>query len=180
MGAQRHWVQVNRAAVLTAWAAVVAECMGIDRAAALTLGRAVAGLSAYSKGKRLGVVEPSDPEEKKRRKREGRRKGVERIELMKRNIPVLDTDDGLRAVRNNKPMDPDSVQRYLAGKFGDALDDTLAAMRKLARSRSKKQLESEANALYEDFRPNVAGGKRGWGAQGRLSLDRIRSLAEEA
>jgi len=48
--AARHWVRINRAPVLTLWAAVVAERLGFDRDEALTLGRAVAGLNTYAKG----------------------------------------------------------------------------------------------------------------------------------
>ncbi len=36
-------IRINRAPVLTLWAAVVAERLGFDRATALTLGQAVAG-----------------------------------------------------------------------------------------------------------------------------------------
>ena len=46
----RHTIQINRAPVLTLWAAVVAECLGFEWTEALTLGRAVAGLNAYAKG----------------------------------------------------------------------------------------------------------------------------------
>jgi hypothetical protein len=45
--------------VLALWAAVVAERLGFDRDTALTLGQAVAGLSAYAKGVSLGIIEPS-------------------------------------------------------------------------------------------------------------------------
>lgn len=48
-------VRVNRAPVLTLWAAVVAERLGYDRASALTLGKAIAGLNARAKGRRLGL-----------------------------------------------------------------------------------------------------------------------------
>ncbi len=54
-------ILVNRAPVLTLWAAVVAERLGHDRAAALTLGKAVAGLNAQSKGRRLGLFEAPGP-----------------------------------------------------------------------------------------------------------------------
>lgn len=47
-------IMVNRAPVLTLWAAVVAERLGFERDEALTLGKAVAGLTAQSKGQRLG------------------------------------------------------------------------------------------------------------------------------
>lgn len=51
---KRSWVMVNRAPVLTLWAAVVAKVLGLEHDEALTLGRAVAGLKAYSKGVSLG------------------------------------------------------------------------------------------------------------------------------
>lgn len=47
-------VTINRAPVLTLWAAVVAERLGFDHDEALTLGKAVAGLTAQSK--RCSVV----------------------------------------------------------------------------------------------------------------------------
>ena len=39
-------IRINRAPMLTLWAAVVAERLGFDHAFALTLGQAVAGSSA--------------------------------------------------------------------------------------------------------------------------------------
>jgi len=50
---------VNRAPVLTLWAAVVAEVLGFEHDEALTLGRAVTGLIAYSKGVSLGLFQPT-------------------------------------------------------------------------------------------------------------------------
>jgi len=49
-------IRINRAPVLTLWTAVVAERLGFDRDTALTLGQAVAGLSAYAKGVSLGII----------------------------------------------------------------------------------------------------------------------------
>ena len=54
-------ISINRAPVMTLWAAIVAERLGHDRASALTLGKAVAGLNAQSKGRRLGLFEPAAP-----------------------------------------------------------------------------------------------------------------------
>ena len=50
---------VNRAPVLTLWGAVVAELLGIEDDEALTCGRAVAGLNAYSKGVSLRLFQPT-------------------------------------------------------------------------------------------------------------------------
>lgn len=47
-------IRINRAPVRTLWAAVVDEQPGFDRNEALSLGRAVAGLNAQSKGRRRG------------------------------------------------------------------------------------------------------------------------------
>jgi hypothetical protein len=50
---QQRTIRINRAPVLTLWAAVVAERLGFDHDTALTLGRAAAGLNAYSKASRM-------------------------------------------------------------------------------------------------------------------------------
>jgi hypothetical protein len=43
-----HNILINRAPVLTLWATTVAERLGFDQDEALTLGKAVAGLTAQS------------------------------------------------------------------------------------------------------------------------------------
>lgn len=47
--------RINRAPVLTLWAAVVAEQIGLSHETALTAGQAVAGMTAHAKGVRLGI-----------------------------------------------------------------------------------------------------------------------------
>ena len=101
MADDRHSLLINRAPVLTLWAAVVAEHLGFERNEAITLGRAVAGLNAYAKGKALGIFSPTPDEVRKKR----------------------------------KEMD-------------------------------------------EQFRPDIPSGPGGWGAKGRLDLDKIRALAK--
>ena len=51
-------VKINRAPVLTLWAAVVAQRLGYTEAESLTIGKALAGLNAQSKGRRLGIYAP--------------------------------------------------------------------------------------------------------------------------
>ena len=60
-------IHINRAPVMTLWAAVVAERLGYARDEALTLGRAVAGMNAQAKALRLGIREPSEPGQKPKR-----------------------------------------------------------------------------------------------------------------
>jgi hypothetical protein len=168
-------VEINRAPVLTLWASVVAERLGYNRDEALTLGKALAGLNAQSKGRRLGIYQaPSEETAKKARER---KKGEEyTVMLMGRTIPVVLTDDGVRATTEGRPTSPASVEHYLKGKFGEALPDVQSAMEKLARSLTPRQLATRAYSLYESFRPEIPEGTKGWGAKGELDLDKIRSL----
>jgi hypothetical protein len=77
------------------------------------------------------------------------------------------------------PIDPDSVERYLEGKFGDDLKAVRSAMEKLARAYRPKELARNAYSLYERFRPDVPAGKKGWGAEGDLDLGLIEKLAKK-
>lgn len=168
-------ISINRAPVLTLWAALVAQRLGFNSEEALTLGRAVAGLNAQSKGRRLGIFKPH--EEKPQKAREQKRDENFLIEVCGRPVPVRNTDQGIRAVQGNKIIDPGSVERYLEDKFGEDLSSVRAALRKLARAYRPKELASKAYALYERFRPAIPAGKKGWGARGDLDLDLIEKLA---
>lgn len=169
-------IKINRAPVMTLWAVVVAERLGYKKDEALTFGKAVAGLNAQSKGRRLGIYEEKSEEEKK--EGEGKEKPIEFIELLGRGVPAVKTPAGLRAAIKGEEIDPDSVERYLKQKFKDDLDEARQAMEKLAKAFTPKQLEGKAYGLYEKFRPQIPEGKKGWGAKGELDLGQIRSLAE--
>ncbi len=174
----KQTVSINRAPVLTLWGAVVAARMGYDWQEALSFGRAVAGLNAQAKGRRLGIL--------------GERKGLEMgkapkkvglgeefwVEVVGRPVPAKRTEEGVRAVVRDKPIDPAKADRYLRGKFGDDFDAVREAMTQLAESFDPEALAEVAYELYEKFRPTVASGKRGWGQKGELDLDLIRSLAQ--
>ena len=176
----RQIVQMNRAPVLTLWAAVVAEEMGYDRQAALTLGKCVAGLNAQSKGRMLGIYgERKAPEMGGPPKKVGLGEDFW-VEVCGRPVPAKNTADGIRAVIKDQPIDPASVQKYLEGKFKDDLEPVRAAMTELARAYGAEELPAAAYTLYEQFRPEIARGKRGWGQKGDLDLDFIRSLAADA
>jgi hypothetical protein len=77
--------------VLTLWATTVAERLGFDQDEALSLGKAVAGLTAQSKGRRLGIYRPVPQEVKKAR---ARKRGEEFwIEILGRQVPAINTTD---------------------------------------------------------------------------------------
>ena len=151
-------ITINRAPVLTLWAAVVAERLGFDRATALTLGQAVSGKSAYAKGVSLGFIEP---------KPELVREGAEHlgkgellfVGLLGKPVPVVQTPDGLRAVSKGKPGNPARIEKYLAAKFGDRLDDAWQAMADLAAVHERVDLVRRGFRLYEAFRAGVPAGR---------------------
>jgi hypothetical protein len=168
-------ILINRAPVLTLWASVVAERLGFKHDEALSLGKALAGLNEQSKGQRLGIFKPTPKELKKFREHE---RGEEfRVDLLGRALPAMNTEEGVRAVIESKPIDPAGVQRYLESKFGDALPEIRKAMTELADALKPDELAQRGFVLYEQFRPNIPEGVVGWGAKGELDLGRISKLA---
>lgn len=170
-------ILINRAPVLTPWATTVAERLGFDNDEALSLGKAVAGLNAQSKGQRLGIFKSVPQEVKKAR---ARTRGEEFfVEICGRQVPAINTTDGVRAVIKNQPIESKSVERSLESKFGESLGTVRSAMFDLAKAFRPEQLLKNAFSLYEGFRPAIPEGVKGWGAKGNLDIDRIRSSALE-
>ena len=174
----KNKISINRAPVLTLWAAIVAERLGHDRLEALTLGKAVAGLNAQSKGRRIGIYAEKTEEEKAKEKKEAKASAQHTVAILGRSVPVVKTPHGPRAAIQGEAIDPDSVQTYLEQKFGDRLAEVRLALEQLAGHYSPQQLETRAYDLYEKFRPEIPEGKKGWGAKGELDLDHVRSLAK--
>lgn len=171
-------ILVNRAPVLTLWASVVAERLGYDQDAALSLGKAVAGINAQAKGRALGIYKPAERIEGVPQKKVGLGEELW-IELLGRSVPAKNTKQGVRAVVEDKPIEPEGVERYLTDKFGSALQTVIRAMEALATAFDPKELAPIAFSLYERFRPEIPAGVSGWGVKGKLDLNLIRSLAKK-
>ncbi len=110
----------ERAPVLTPWASVVAKVLGFEHDEALTIGRAVAGLNAYLKRVFLGLFQPTPTQLKEQRRKMPKEETVT-VDLLRRAVPARYTEEGLRALSGESPIRPESVQKYLEGKFSDAL-----------------------------------------------------------
>jgi hypothetical protein len=168
-------ISINRAPVLTLWAAVVAECLGFDEDEAMSLGKCLAGLTAQAKGRSLGIFKPHEEGAAAAREKE---RGEEFwIEICGRPLPAANTAEGVRAVTGTQVIEPAGVRRYLNSKFGDDLAEVREAMARLAGSFQPKDLAEEAFRLYERFRPKTPSGTKGWGAKGVLDLAVIDRLA---
>ena len=93
------------------------------------------------------------------------------ITVAGRPVPAKRTEEGVRAVIGDKPIDPAGVEHYLESKLGEHYAPVRAAMEALAASMEPSDLEYAAYALYETFRPrsrpaNAGGGRPGswtWG-----------------
>ena len=171
-------ILINRAPVLTLWAAVVAERLGFGWEEALSLGKAVAGLNAQAKGRALGIFEPRPG--KVREARERKHDEEFWIDLCGRAVPAKNTEEGVRAVAGATTISADSVRRYLESKFGEYLHLVRQTMVELAAAFKPEDLAVQAFSLYERFRPEIPRGKRGSGAKGELNLKLILSLISKA
>jgi hypothetical protein len=103
-------ISINRAPVLTLWAAVVAQRLGFHWDESLSLGKALAGLNAQSKGRRLRISKPHEEKTKAARERE---RGEQLwIELCGRPVPAKSTADGIRAVSGRAVVTAKSAEAY--------------------------------------------------------------------
>ncbi len=174
-------IKINRAPVLTLWGVIVAERLGYNHDEALSLGKAVAGLNAQSKGRRLGIYKPAEkaPEEEGAKEpKKGQAGEVVMVEIVGRPVPAVHTDHGLRATVNGEEVNAQSAGRYLEQKFGAELSTVRAALEELAQAYTPQALEQHAYQLYEQFRPKIPEGTKGWGAAGELDLERIHEMAK--
>jgi hypothetical protein len=101
------------------------------------------------------------------------------VDLCGRQVPAINTSNGVRAVVKDKPVEARGAERYLESKFGESLEPVRAAMRALAKAHRPEQLKVNAFTLYERFRPSIPEGVTGWGAKGTLDIGRIESLAPQ-
>ena len=173
-----NYLMINRAPVFTLWGTVVGERLGFQRDEAMSLAKVMAGLTAQKKGRMLGIFKPGEIKHGQTPKKTGLGEDFW-IQLCDRPVPVKNTDAGVRGVVKDKLVEPEKVTKYLSGKFGDDLSRVEAAMVALAGSYEPDELESAAYSFYEQFRPNIPKGRKGWGAKGKLDLDFIRSLAKQ-
>ncbi|MBP0444098.1 hypothetical protein J8J14_04840 [Roseomonas sp. SSH11] len=169
-------IRINRAPVLTLWAAIVAERLGHPPDTALSLGSHVAGTAARAKARRLGLDEVSAREEPR-----AASVAEERQRLLGREIAVTRDDGGMLMADagDGRPVPAEPARAYLARAFGPRLAEARGAMEALAAGFSPEELNRIGFRLYEAFRPEVPPDIKGWGAKGSLDLQKIRSAGEQ-
>ncbi|KAL3145914.1 hypothetical protein ABBQ38_015281 [Trebouxia sp. C0009 RCD-2024] len=177
-------VEINRAPVLTLWVAVVAQRQGFSEEAGLTFGKAISGMLAQSKGRSIGVFDKKDKDEgaKQEREEEEHKQGVAKHDVFGMSIKAKDVgDDGdVRALDTSmQAIQHKQVEGYLKRAFKDRLQDAKAALKTLADSYKPEDIGKHCYHLYEQFRPTIASGQKGWGQKGQLDLVKIKGLVEQ-
>ncbi|HEY8610001.1 MAG TPA: hypothetical protein VIL69_01770 [Roseomonas sp.] len=164
-------IRVNRAPVLTLWAAVVAERLGHPSDTALSLASHVAGTAARAKARRLGIAEERDQDKDRAPPRPR-----ETVRLLGRDVPLTRDADGvvLADAGDGKPAPAEPVRAYISKAFGTRLDEARSVMEEVAASLPPEELNRIGFRLYEHFRPEVPADVRGWGAKGMLDLGKVR------
>jgi hypothetical protein len=145
-------------------------------------------LNAYSKGVSLGLFQPT-PKEVKEQRRKMRKEETLTIDLLHRAVPAKHTDEGLRALSGDSLIRPESVQKYLEGKFGDALEDVSSAMLNLAKSLPPSQVAKKPTTCTRNSGPRFLATIRDGGSPAswictssarwpRVDLGRLKSIPE--
>lgn len=179
-----QYVKINRAPVLTLWVAVVAERQGFSKEAGMTFGKAISGMLAQSKGRSIGVFDKKDTDDgvKQEKEEQEHEQGIAKHDVFGMSIKAKDVgDDGdVRAMDTNmKALNHKQVEGYLQRAFGDQLQDAKGSLVELANSYKPEEIGECCYHLYEQFRPTVASGQKGWGQKGQLDLAHIRHLAQQ-
>ena len=174
--AKDETVTINRAPVLELWGACITQTLHPSLAwpTCLSVRSAISTLAAISKGRSIGKIDKPDSTEKpaKQQKRKKEQAELEVVDIMTFHLKLK---DGLAVVGDQpKKANEDTLKK----KYGN--DENYDKVRKamLEALEGWKGKEEELNKrgfhMYEDLRPSVAPGQKGWGRKGELSLKRIR------
>lgn len=167
-------ILINRAPVLELWAASVASFLYSDLSweTSLSAGSAFPTLCAISKGRAIGTVEKSDhAAQDKKRRRHSKTDQLEELEVMGFHLKLQDG----QVLVGNKPKKANEAA--LVKKFGpEEYERAKEAFHEALQwwAGREEDLDAQAFRHYEEFRPNVPKGQKGWGRKGTLSLSDVK------
>jgi hypothetical protein len=121
-------IRINRAAVLTLWAAVV---VGFDRSHRPHAGPVRGGQQRLCQG-RVARHHRTQARPGARAEQPAGRGRAAVCRIARPARAVVRATKGFRAVSKGKPCNPAQVEKYLASKFGTRLGDARQAMAELA------------------------------------------------
>ena len=182
-------VIINRAPVLTLWAAVLAHLgpAKLPWLSSLTVGKAVAAMLAQSRGRSLGLFEPSADRGRKRQKTPEEKEREEAdVQVLGIKVHIARVDGHVYATISNKPVNAPQCDRYVHQHFGANRPRVIAVMKYLTHCILARGADGEADVtgrysftVYEQIRPTLANGQApGWGQKGELDLKKMVLIAK--
>lgn len=169
---------INRAPVLELWGACVAHATNPELSwpVCLSIGSSIATITAISKGRSIGTVAQPNEDSKKGNTNKSTKENTLTVKVM--DFPITLKDNAVIVKGKKKTASEES----LTAKFGpeaytrvkQTMEESLNAWRE-----SEDDLNSKAFHMYEQFRPDVAKGQKGWGRKGELHLSKIKEAVSK-
>lgn len=172
-------VMINRAPVLHLWGACVTQFLypKLEWSTCLSAGSAISTICAVAKGRSIGTIdEPEDTEEQRRKKEEQKKKEGELDVLEVMQFKLKQKEGKVHFSGKPQSGNDDALRK----KYGEKYDEVKQTFDKALEKwkGSEEELSKAAFGMYEDFRPNVSKGQKGWGRKGVLDLEIIRKTVD--
>ncbi|KAF1344259.1 hypothetical protein BDV97DRAFT_78453 [Delphinella strobiligena] len=174
-------ITINRAPLLTLWSALTTSLLhpNFSWSTCLSAGQAISTLCAISKGRAIGKIDPpttsSEQQAKKSATKDGEEDGLSELKIMHFSLPLK---EGVVVLQGKEKKNAN--EEALRAKFGG--EDVYERVKRVFGERLEAwkgregELNDRAFGMYEEFRPDVATGQRGWGRKGSLSLAKVREV----
>lgn len=173
-------ITINRAPVLELWSSCVAHFVypEVSWDTCLSVGGAIASITAMAKGRSIGTMAKPDPgeaeERRQKRKEKTEKDDLDELEVMHFKLKIKDG----QAMVGDKPKKGNEAT--LRKKFGDQEFEQAKTAFEEALSNWKgkeAELDGQAFKMYEDFRPSIPPRQKGWGKKGQLNLQHVKDAA---
>ncbi|KAJ4299736.1 hypothetical protein N0V90_004982 [Kalmusia sp. IMI 367209] len=177
-------VLINRAPVLQLWSACVTQLLypSLSWSTCVSVGSAISTICAVAKGRSIGKMsERNDSEEANRKRKEAKKKqgDLEEIQVMHFNLKLKDGLAIVGSEQKGKPANEDALKK----NFGEAqYERTRKCFENALNSWmgvDEEQLDKDASHFYEEFRPTVKSGQKGWGSKGELNLENVNRVVQK-
>lgn len=175
-------ITINRAPVLDLWASCVAELVhpSLSWETCLSIGGAISTITAISKGRSIGTIEKPDPGEahakKEKRKEKAAQGGYDEIEVMSFHLNIDKDGHALVGGKPKKASEETLRKKFGGDEYSKARDTFRNAVKKW--KGREEELDKQAFGFYEEFRPSIPPGQKGWGRKGQLRLQSVRDVVE--
>jgi hypothetical protein len=129
----------------------------------------VSTICAVAKGRSIGIVPEKDGLDEKAKENED----LDVVRTMHFNLKLKDGLALVGSSSNGKPPGEDALRK----KFGEAYGQVRGIFEEALESWKGKEeeLNERAFGFYEEFRPEVKNGQRGWGRKGVLDLEKVKA-----